>query len=101
MREGPAALAVMRKSQRGGMYPYLRLSRGQQVEALVPSRLQHITVRVGGDAGVLTFLSQDRSRRDGILIRYAVVDAGSASLDASGTSGGQAVHYATGVTATC
>lgn len=69
MREGPAVLAVMRKSQRDGMYPYIRLSRGQQVQALVPSGVQHFTVKLTGDVGVLTPLGRQSSAKGGTLLR--------------------------------
>lgn len=73
----------MRKSQRGGIYPYLRLSRGQQVQAVLPFTFKDLTVRLGGDEGVLSPLGQ-----------YP-------SPDASATSGGTEFHYVTGVTAVC
>jgi hypothetical protein len=101
LREGPAALAVMHKSQRSGMYPYLRLARGQQVQALVPSNVQHFTVKVSGDSGVLTPLGQGLTAKGGTLLRYAVADKGSASIDAISTVGGVDAVYIAGVTASC
>ncbi|MDT7544037.1 MAG: hypothetical protein QOE99_147 [Actinomycetota bacterium] len=91
----------MRKSQRGGIYPYLRLSRGQQVQAVLPFTFKDLTVRLGGDEGVLSPLGQYPSPKGGVRLRYAVVDEGSASIDASATSGGTEFHYVTGVTAVC
>jgi hypothetical protein len=100
VREGPAALAVMRKSQRSGAYPYLRLSRGQQVLTRVPAAIAHLTVKVSGDEGVLLSLGQEATP-NGVLLRYRVANRGTASIDASGTSGETEVHYVTGVTAIC
>ena len=83
------------------MYPYLRLSRGQVVQAVVPFAFKHFTVRLDGDEGVLSPLAQQPTAKGGVLLRYAVADEGSASIDAIGTSGGTEFHYVTGVTAVC
>jgi hypothetical protein len=83
------------------MFPYLRLSRGQQVQALLPPNVQHFTVKVTGDIGVLTPLGQGPSAKGGTLLRYAVADSGSASIDAIASSGGVQSVYIAGVTASC
>lgn len=83
------------------MYPYLGLARGQQVAALVPSNVQHFTVQVSGDSGVLTPLGRELAAKGGTLLRYAVADGGSASIDAITTSGGVEEVYVAGVTASC
>lgn len=91
----------MRKSQRSGMYPYLRIARGQEVQAVVPFAFKHFTVRLGGDEGVLSPRGRQLSPKGGVLLRYAVADKGSATIDAIATSGGSEFHYVTGITAVC
>lgn len=99
--KGPAVVAQMHKSGRGGMYPYLRLSRGQQVEAALPAVAGDVKVRVVGDAGVLQSLGQRRSAGGGLLLRYVVVDSGSASIQATSGSSASTATYVAGVLAAC
>jgi hypothetical protein len=91
----------MRDSQIGGTYRYVRLSRGQVVQALLPLAFTNLTVQVTGDEGVLTPLRQEPAARGGVLLRYVVADEGSVRIDAIGTSGGAKFHYVDGVVAVC
>ena len=91
----------MRKSQRSGMYANVRLLRGRQVQALVPSNVRHFTVKLSGDSGVLTPLGRGPAANGGTLLRYVVADAGSANIEAISTSAGVEAIYVAGVTASC
>lgn len=91
----------MRKSQRSGMYPYLRLSRGEQVVATLAAGVGDVTVQVTGDIGVLAALGEQRADDGSRLLRYAVTDSGSASIEATSEDNGAPATYVAGVTATC